>query len=100
VTTPRRIALPLYAKVKEEIERMENIGVISKITEPTDWCTPMVPVPKKDGKIRLCVDLKRLNQSVKRELYIMPTIEDITHKLAGSTVFSTLDCSARFGNNH
>jgi hypothetical protein len=44
VTTPRRIALPLYAKVKEEIERMENIGVISKITEPTDWCAPMVPV--------------------------------------------------------
>ena len=92
----RRIALPLYGKVREEIDRMSNMGVISKITEPTDWCAPMVPVPKPNGKLRLCVDLKKLNQSVKRELYILPTVEDIAHKLLGATVFSTLDCSSSF----
>ena len=37
-TTPRRVALPLMSKVKAELERMENLGVISKVDIPTDWC--------------------------------------------------------------
>ncbi len=46
LSTPRRISLPLLPKVKEELERMEQQGVISKVEEPTDWCAPMVVVPE------------------------------------------------------
>ena len=46
---------------------MEEMGVISLIEEPTDWCAGMVPVRKKNGRIRICVDLTRLNKSVMRE---------------------------------
>lgn len=44
----------------------------------------------------MCVDLKRLNKGVKRECYILPTLDDITPKLAGAKVFSTLDASSGF----
>ena len=62
-----------------------------------DWCAPMVPVEKKNKEQKcVCVDLKRLNKAVKRERYILPTLEDIAPKLAGAKVFSTLDASCGF----
>ena len=67
--TPRHVPLPLRSKVQEELDRMESIGVISKVDEPTPWCTGIVLVPKKEGAIRICVDLKPLNQNVLREVY-------------------------------
>ena len=50
-TTPRWVALPLMTKVKAELERMEQLDVISRVEEPTDWCAPMVVVPKPDGNV-------------------------------------------------
>ena len=64
LSTPRRVALPLQPKGKSELQRMEQLGVISKVDEPTDWCAGMVVVPKQDGKVRICVDLTKLNESV------------------------------------
>lgn len=55
VTTARRVPFPIMPKVKAELNRMENEGIIDKVTEPTDWCAPMVPVVKKNGDIRVCV---------------------------------------------
>jgi len=49
--TPQNIPLPLRPKVKQELDRMESIGVISKVDEPTKWCAGMVAVPKKSGAI-------------------------------------------------
>lgn len=64
VTTPRRVPLPLIDKVKEELAKMEEQGVISKIDKPTDWCAPMVVVPKRNDKFRICVDFTKLNDCV------------------------------------
>ena len=56
--TARRIPVPLLPKVKNEFERMQNAGVIQKISGPTEWCSPIVVVPKSNGQIRICVDLR------------------------------------------
>lgn len=50
---PRRIPIPLMGKVKEELQRMEELGVLTRVEEPKDWCIGMVGVPKKD-RHRLC----------------------------------------------
>ena len=54
----RRVSAPLLPKVKTELERKVKCGVIEEVKEPTEWCTLMVPVPKKTAEMRICVDLK------------------------------------------
>ena len=54
--TPCRVSIPLLPKFKAELERMETLGVISKIDESTGLCAGMVVVPKTDGRVRICVD--------------------------------------------
>jgi hypothetical protein len=96
LTTARNVALPLRPKVKEELSRMEALGVITKVEEPTDWCAGMVAVPKPSGDVRICVDLKPLNESVRREFHALPKVDDNLAQLAGATVFSKLDANSGF----
>ena len=83
-------------RVKEELECMEKIGVITKISEPTEWCAGIVVVPKPNGKIRICVDLTKLNESVCRERHVLPAVDHVLAQLSGATVFSKLDTNSGF----
>ena len=49
---PRKIAHPLVPKVKAELDCMEKLGVISKVDQPTEWCSYMVVVLKCNDKVR------------------------------------------------
>ena len=93
---PRTVAIPLRAKVKEELQRMESIGVISKASKPTEWYAGLVVVPKKTGQVRICVDLKALNESVLREAYPILKVDKMLAQLAGAQVFSKLDANIGF----
>ena len=65
ITTPRNVPIPLMSKVKDELKRMQDLGVIKPIDQPTDWCAGMVVVPKPQSeRVRICVDLQRLNEAV------------------------------------
>ena len=72
--TARRVPILLTPKAKQELKQMEDASIINKVTEPTDWCSPMVVVPKKNGDVRICVNLRRLNREVPRERYVLPTL--------------------------
>ena len=96
ISVARRVPIPLLDKVKTELDLMEKLGIIEEITTPTDWCAPMVPVQKKSGQIRICTDFKKLNEAVKRERYILPTLDDLLHKLSGAKIFSKLDATSGF----
>jgi hypothetical protein len=76
VHPPRKVPLALKEQIKEELQRMEEAGVVVKQTEPTDWVNSMVTVIKPE-KIRVCIDPRDLNQAIKREHYPMKTIEEI-----------------------
>ena len=94
--TPRNVPIPLRGKVQEELNRMEAARVISKVDDPTPWCAGMVVVPKKSGDVRICVDLKALNESVLREVHPIPKVDDTIAQLAGATLFSKLDANSGF----
>lgn len=96
IASPRRIPFPILPQVEEELKRMQSLGIIDEIKEATDWCAPIVPVIKKNKKPRICVDLTKLNKAVKRERFMLPTLEDIAPQLTGATVFSTVDASSGF----
>ncbi len=96
LSSPRRIPLPMRDKVHAELKRMEDMGVISKVTQPTPWCAGIVVVPKAKGKIRLCVDLTHLNKWVRRERHILLAVDQMLAMLAGAKVFTKLDVTSGF----
>ena len=95
VTYPRSIPLPLMGRVKNELDRLETLEVITRITKPTDWCAPIVVVLKGE-KIRICVDYTKLNNSVKRERHILPSVDHTLGQMAGAKVFTRLDANSGF----
>ena len=96
VTSARKIPIPLLKPVEEELLRMERDGIIRPVTGPTEWCSPMVPVKKAGGKVRITVDYKHLNKAVQREVFPIPTLEQLTSKFSGATLFSKLDAASGF----
>ena len=56
----------------------------------------MVAVPKPDGSVRICVDLKPLNTSVLREVHPLPTVDSILGQLSEAHIFSKLDANSGF----
>ncbi|UYV79739.1 K02A2.6-like [Cordylochernes scorpioides] len=94
--TPRRVPIPLMKQVKEQLEEMTRLGVIESVEEPTEWCAGMVAVSKPGGKIRICVDLTKLNQYIRRENYPLPATEHILGQLGNACYFSKLDANSGF----
>ena len=88
---PRVVPFALRPKVEAEIENLLKENVISPI-EHSEWATPVVPVVKKNGTIRLCGDFKvSVNPFFLPNSYPMPTISDIQEKLNGGKCFSKID---------
>jgi len=75
IFVPRPVAFPLLEKTKLELDRMLKLGVIEEAKQPTEWCAPMVVVPKGDT-VRICTDFTQLNRFVQREIFPMATVED------------------------
>ncbi|KAI3375322.1 hypothetical protein L3Q82_021813 [Scortum barcoo] len=93
---PRRVPLPLMGKVKKELE-MENMGVISCVEQPTDWCCGMVVAPKIDKEeVHICVDMTPLNESVCHEKFISPSVDQTLGMLTGAQYFTYLDANMGF----
>lgn len=88
---PRPISYALRQKVEDELDRLQQEGVITPVTF-SDWATPIVPIVKPDGSVRICGDYKvTINAVAKLETYPLPKIEDLFTALSGGTVFSKLD---------
>ena len=96
LSTPRRVPLPLQNEVIKQLKEMEDTGVISPVTSPTEWCSGMVVVPKKSGKIRICVDYTHLNKFVCRENHILPAVDETLAKLRNAKFFTKLDANCGF----
>ncbi|UYV72120.1 K02A2.6-like [Cordylochernes scorpioides] len=97
IYTPRRIPIPPLNKTKEQLDQMVEKRVIEKVEQPTDWCAPMVIVPKPSSNdLSICVDLTALNKFVKREHYLIPSVEYTLAQMGGTKLFSKLDANSGF----
>ena len=91
VQPTRRVPFHQRAKVEEKIKKLENLGLIERVSKETSWLSPIHIVPKKHGDIRMVVDMRRANEAICRVRRPIPVLEDILYELNGATVFSTLD---------
>ncbi|KAK0141090.1 hypothetical protein N1851_021892 [Merluccius polli] len=97
VCPPRRVPIALRSRLQKELQHMEDTRIIAKVTEPSEWVNSFVVVEKpRTGKLRVCLDPRDLNKAIKRPHYPLPTLEDITHKLAGAKYFSVLDARSGY----
>ena len=92
----RRIPFHMRKKVSKELENLEQQGIIEKVEGPTPWVSPLVIIPKKNGDVQLCVDMRMANKAINRERHPSPTVDDVIHTLNGATVFSKLDLRAGY----
>ena len=96
VHPPRRVPVNLRSKVKDELNRMESLGVVERVHEPSDWVNSMVTIIKPNGKLRICIDPRDLNRAIKREHFPTKTIEEVVSRMPNAKIFSVLDASSGF----
>uniref|UniRef100_A0A2N9GNE4 Reverse transcriptase domain-containing protein n=1 Tax=Fagus sylvatica TaxID=28930 RepID=A0A2N9GNE4_FAGSY len=77
-------------KIKEEVEKQLKAGFLSTVTY-SDWVANIVPVPKKDGKVRMCVDYRDLNRASPKDNFPLPHIDTLVDNTATNVVFSFMD---------
>ena len=65
---PRRVPFHVRKKLEEQLLNDEKLGVIEKTEGSTPWVSPVVVVPKKDGKVRVCVDMRQVNKSIENDI--------------------------------
>lgn len=92
VRPAHRIPLAMQEQVKAELNSMTHRGVITTVSEPTDWVSSMVVTLKKDKQeIQLCINPKDLNTALKRPHYPMRSVEEVATQMSGAALFSMLD---------
>ena len=93
---PRKCPIAMKPHVQAELECLEHLEVIRKVDEPTNWVSSLAYAWKPNGKVRACLNAKELNNCIKRDHHRTPTVEEITHNFAGSTVFTKVDGTASY----
>ena len=93
---PRAVPEKKKEAYKEELERLCSLGIIEPVEGHTDWINSIVPVAKPDGSIRLCLDPKDLNKSIKRKQYYTKTIDKVSAELHWSKYFTVVDAKSGY----
>jgi hypothetical protein len=76
--------------VKEELQKLLDAQFIYPISD-SQWVSPLVIVPKKNGKWCICVDYRELNKATLKDYFPLPFIDQVLDTLAGKKYFSFLD---------
>ena len=100
VTPVRQKARPIPFHLRERVEialqKLLNDDIIEPVIGPTTWISPIVPVIKPNGDIRICTDARQANTAISREALSIKTVEEIATKMNGANFFSKLDLRAGY----
>lgn len=91
---PGKFAWSERLQIREITDDLLNRNIIKYSTSP--YCARIVPVRKKNGTMRLCIDLRPLNSRVIKQRYPLPLIEDCLSRLSNKSIFSLLDLKDGF----
>jgi hypothetical protein len=91
----RQMKADVLVEVKKEIEKMLEAGFI-RACRYAEWISSVVPVQKKDGRWRVCVDFRDLNRATPKDEYPMPVAEILINAAAGHKILSFMDGNAGY----
>ena len=74
--------------------KLVELGIVVPSQSP--WASPVVPVPKQDGSVRVCIDYRRLNEVTVGDPYYMITLDEILERVGGNRAISKLDLAKGF----
>ncbi|XP_022751308.1 uncharacterized protein LOC111300005, partial [Durio zibethinus] len=86
----RRMKPEMLLKIKEEVKKQFDAGFLEVAKYP-EWVANIVPVPKKDGKVRMCVDYRDLNRASPKDNFPLPHIDTLVDNTARHSTFSFMD---------
>lgn len=92
----RRVSIPLEEKINNKIDQLVAMDIIEPVNEPSPWVSPMVPVFKENGDVRICIDMRCANKAIIRENHPLPTMHQLMPKFRNAKLFSKLDISNAF----
>ena len=87
----RRMPYHTKQKVSDKLQRLQKLEIIEPAPGKTTWLNPIVPDLKPNGKMRLCLDMRKANVAIKSERHVIPKFEEILPELHNAKIFSTLD---------
>ncbi|XP_058816749.1 uncharacterized protein K02A2.6-like [Topomyia yanbarensis] len=87
----RRAPFALEGLKEQKLSMLLDQDIIESVNQPAQWVSPLVPVLKDSGEIRLCIDMRRANRAVVREKHPLPVIEELLGSINGAVKFSKLD---------
>ena len=96
----RKVPIEAREEIEKALQKMVDNEIITPVTEPTEWVSSLTYPRKSDGSIHPCLDPHDLNKAIIHKHYKAPTLEEISHKLSGATVFSKLDAKDGFWSIH
>lgn len=82
--------------IDSEVQRMQRLGVVEECKGVVDFLNPILPIKKANGKWRICLDSRRLNQSTKKDDYPFPNMMGILQRIQRSKYFSVIDLSESY----
>ncbi len=89
---PRQVPVHVQPAYESELKHLVEKGILCEVhDEYTPWVNSTVVVNKPNGKIRICLDPRDLNQAILRNPYYVRTVDDVIPKVQGATHFSILD---------
>ena len=78
------------------LQTLLHQDIIEPADEPTAWINPVVLVPKKQGGVRLCIEIRMADKAIKCKSHVMPTLDEVITNLNGATIFSKVDLKSGY----
>ena len=91
---PRPIPYHLRSQVSDQLTKMLALGIVKESSSP--WSSPILLVPKANGKYRFCIDFRKLNEKTRKDSTPMPRIDEVFAEIGKARVFSSLDLLSGF----
>ena len=94
----RPVPFAMKDKIEQTLDQMEKEGILQQV-DNSSYASPIVPVEKPDGTVRICGDYKAtLNPNLETKQYPLPTVEECFAPMAGGEKFTRLDIRQAYNN--